>query len=121
MNSVHGLHRQQYKQVLLGVMLRQAHSQPQLATSVDHLCKHLVDSIVVHAGSFRNFVTQFTAMTTEKTDRAWARFVPSLRGEDSKQVAIIIRGPQERVMLALVAVVLAQGNLNPIQRVNPSA
>jgi hypothetical protein len=121
MNSVHGLDRQQHKQLLFGMMLGQSDSQPQLPASVNHLCKHLVDSIVVHASSFRNFVTQFTTMASEKTDCAWAGFVTSLRGEDSKQVAIIIRGPQERVMLALVASVHPQGNLNLIQRLNPPA
>src|SRR5262245_28882420 len=64
------------------------------------------------AGPFRDFMTEFAAVTPEKTYRASRGLMARLGGEDAQQVTVIIGRGIEGVMLPLPVVVLAQSHLD---------
>src|SRR6185436_5171486 len=81
----------------------------------------LVNGILVHAASLSHFVTDFAAMTAEKTYRARAGLMTRLRGEDAQQTLVIIWWPLKGIILSLVSVVLAQRQFKLRQLRHPPA
>src|SRR5205085_9302464 len=108
MNSVDSLNRQPDEHLLFGVFWRQPDAQLQFPATVGQMYEHLVNSVLVHAGSRSHFVTDFATMTAQKTYGARTSLMTRLGGEDAQQTLVIIRRPLEGIILSLVAVMRSE-------------
>jgi hypothetical protein len=61
MNTSHRLRREPYERLLVSVFRLQTYAQLQLLAPVNHVRKHLVNGVVVHAGPFGDFEAEFAA------------------------------------------------------------
>ena len=83
-------------------------AQLQLAAAADHIVEHRVERELVFAGPLRDDLPDLGAVAAEERGRRRRAAMPRIVGEDAQQIAVVDRRMVDRVVRALLRVVLGQ-------------
>src|SRR6267142_37763 len=108
MQYVHNLNCQDNHYATASLSFRRRHAQLQILATIDHILEHVVDSVLMNAGAFSDYLANFTPNAAEKTSGAWQRLIKRIGGEDPQQITIVNRRPVKVVFLAFAPIVFAQ-------------
>ena len=113
MQHVHYLNCQHNHHAPACFARRTGYAQFQILAAVDHVCEHMIDGVLVYAGSFSNDLAHFATYAAQKSLQRWVW--PVWRGSSEKirlQISIINGRPIKIVLLTFASIVFAQSDPN---------
>src|ERR1700704_1552929 len=101
MEHIHYLNSQDNHYPTARLSRRRRHSQLQILTTVDHVFEHVIDGVLMDAGTFGDNLTNVATHAAQKTGGAWTRSVLRIGREDAEQITIVNCRPVKVVFFAL--------------------
>jgi hypothetical protein len=109
MEHVHYLHSQHYHDTSARFAEGGCYTKFQFFTAIDHILHHVIDRVLMHAGTLGDDLSHLETHLEKKTRGTLSMLMMWIVGDDATQIAIVNRGPFEVVTLALATIVIAQG------------
>src|SRR2546430_1502561 len=99
---IHNLYRENNHHAAPGFSGWSGHAQPQILAAIDHVLKHVIDSVLVHAGSVSDYLSYVPANLSQKAGGTLSRLVARIVREDATEISIVNGWILKIVTLALV-------------------
>jgi hypothetical protein len=118
MQYVHYLHCQHNHYSPACLSFWSSHAQLQFFAAIDHVLKHMIDSVLVNARYVSDYLSHFTPDAAEETGGAWFLTMPGIVGKDSTEVTIVHRRVLKIVALTFAAIVFTQSHSERRDRID---